>query len=95
MALSISLKNFNIEQCGYDDNNNTNSIASENSFYNTDKCNRSSTNCVNVPARGFFLDTYECECKAGFYKENGNNFSCIKCSEGCETCQGIINSFCW
>ena len=81
--------NFKIQQCGY---GNSSSIIA-NSLYNTDKCDRISTNCVDFPSRGFKLDTYECECKSGFYKpfkQDGKVLSCLKCSDGCEICQGLI-----
>lgn len=43
------------------------------------------------------LDAYECQCKAGYYKPknttkltdpNFARFNCLKCADGCETCEG-------
>ena len=45
------------------------------------------------------LDAYECQCKAGYYKPknttkltdpNFARFNCLKCADGCETCEGNV-----
>jgi hypothetical protein len=51
--------------------------------------------CLNIEGRGFVLDSYECKCKPGFYQAinasrlndvNSTILSCLKCPDGCETC---------
>lgn len=51
--------------------------------------------CVNLEGKGFILDSYVCQCKFGYYRKtnltisNQTIYSCIKCSDGCEKCEGF------
>ena len=48
--------------------------------------------CIDLVGKGFVLDAYNCKCKLGFYNNTNSNgsksLSCLKCSEGCDTCIG-------
>ena len=54
--------------------------------------------CLNIEGKGFNLGSYVCKCRAGYYRpKNGTKtkagfsyeeYSCLKCSEGCDTCEG-------
>ncbi|CAF0705407.1 unnamed protein product [Brachionus calyciflorus] len=106
VSVSISLNNFDLKQCGETENTeNDDSIISQNKtqkkyndpFFNTDKCDRQTTTCVNEAGKGFVLGSYKCICKPGYYRLqpnrtknlflNTSSFSCLKCSDGCDTCE--------
>lgn len=104
VAISISLNKFDLKQCGDErlilaNETDENGILNKRNaffdrerdpFYDTDRCDRISTNCKNEEGYGFALDSYICKCKPGFYPTNHPttipHLSCLKCSEGCETC---------
>jgi hypothetical protein len=51
--------------------------------------------CVNLEGKGFILDAYNCTCKNGYYRNtensnSNNSYTCLKCSDGCETCTSKI-----
>lgn len=54
-----------------------------------------SIKCINIEGKGFSLGSYECKCRAGYYRPKNlskltqeDDFKCYKCSEGCDTCEG-------
>ncbi|RNA23662.1 G-coupled receptor -like protein [Brachionus plicatilis] len=93
VSISISLNNFDLKQCGESEDAEEDSNSTEkydDPFFNTDKCDRESTICINEPGKGFVLGSYKCQCKPGFYRNlilNSSQYACLKCSEGCDTCE--------
>lgn len=91
LSLTISMKNFDLEQCGENSNHSLSNgnVNTDDPFYDTDKCDPVTTDCVNEIGKGFTLGSYMCNCKPGYYalKQNtSKTFSCFKCSDGCDTC---------
>lgn len=93
ISYSVSMNSFDLKQCGVDSNTHQDTngliVNLDNPFYNTDKCDRKTTECVNEEGKGFTLNSYTCQCKPGFYAEKQNTsktLACLKCSEGCDTC---------
>lgn len=58
--------------------------------------------CLNIEGKGFNMGSYECKCRPGYYRPKNttkmtrfqiyDEYSCLKCSEGCDTCEGYFAS---
>ncbi len=48
---------------------------------------------MNIEGRGFVLGSYICKCKPGYYSkaDDSNKRFCLKCSEGCDLCDGSFD----
>lgn len=86
VAISISLQEFDLEQCGSNDDNDDDSNGDDNPFMGTDEC-ETNTRCENEANRGFVIGSYTCQCKDGYYRTN-SSLECVPCSAGCDSCVG-------
>lgn len=82
VAISISLQEYDLEQCGSNDGDSN----GDNPFMGTDEC-EANTQCGNEANRGFVIGSYTCQCKDGYYRTN-SSVECVPCSAGCDTCVG-------